>query len=160
MNQLKHSANLTAFLDTIAFAEGTFGRGDDGYNVLFGGKLFSDYSKHPNILTPFTDKSGKVNKSSAAGRYQLLHRYWVAYCKMLHRVDFGKETQDLIAIRQIYECNALGEVEAGNFAFACEKLKRIWASFPGAGYNQRELKYTVLRDFYLKRGGSISNVGK
>lgn len=160
MIPIKHSKNLTAFLDTIAFSEGTYGRGDDGYNVLFGGKLFSDYSKHPNIRTPFTDKTGKSNFSTAAGRYQLLYRYWVAYCKILHRVDFSKETQDLIAIRQIYECDALGEVEAGNFAFACEKVKRIWASFPGAGYNQHENSYTKLREFYISRGGSISNVGK
>ena len=37
--------NRKAFLDMIAHSEGTAGHGDDGYNVMVGGKLFDDYSK-------------------------------------------------------------------------------------------------------------------
>jgi muramidase (phage lysozyme) len=58
--------NLKAFLDTIATSEGTYGCGDDGYNVIVGGDLFDDYSKHPDVLVTL-NKAGL--KSTAAGRY-------------------------------------------------------------------------------------------
>ncbi|MNF05427.1 hypothetical protein D3C80_2051560 [compost metagenome] len=42
---------MIAFLDMLAWSEGTstIKASDDGYNVLVGGKLFSDYSKHPKV---------------------------------------------------------------------------------------------------------------
>ena len=43
---------------------------NNGYNTLFGGDQFSDFSDHPRILKEFTETNGKKNKTSAAGRYQ------------------------------------------------------------------------------------------
>lgn len=46
--------NVLAFLDMLAVSEGTDdGRqptNDDGYDVLVGGKLFTGYDDHPNVL--------------------------------------------------------------------------------------------------------------
>ncbi|MGL4887810.1 MAG: hypothetical protein ACRC4V_15995 [Aeromonas veronii] len=41
---------VAAFLDMLAYAEGTKGRGDDGYNKLVNpAGFFGDYSTHPNV---------------------------------------------------------------------------------------------------------------
>jgi hypothetical protein len=45
-------ANVRAFLDMIARAEGTAHLGDRGYNVLFGGRTFGSYADH---LRPAVD---------------------------------------------------------------------------------------------------------
>ena len=44
-----YAPNIVAFLSTIAVSEGTFGEGDNGYNVLAGGKLFEGYADHPRV---------------------------------------------------------------------------------------------------------------
>ena len=50
-----------------------------GYDVIVGGELFTDYSDHPRKLVTLNPKL----KSTGAGRYQLLSRWWDAYCKQL-----------------------------------------------------------------------------
>lgn len=47
MNLATTNKNVEAFLFTIRRAEGT--AGVNGYRTMFTGKLFDDYSKHPNI---------------------------------------------------------------------------------------------------------------
>ena len=56
------SPNVQAFLDMIAWCEGTIDIGDNGYNCLFGAtvsrpKVFTDYSDHPRIRTYETHKA-------------------------------------------------------------------------------------------------------
>ncbi len=147
--------NLKAFLDMLAYSEGTSRCGDqDGYNILVGSTpwhpiTFEDYSEHPNILNE------RCN-STAAGRYQLLYRYWAPYKKLLHLRDFGPESQDLIAIQQIIESRALAAIEAGLFDVAVSKCKHIWASLPGAGYGQHENNLGNLRLVYTQAGGRLT----
>ena len=50
-----------------------------GYDVIVGGELFTDYSDHPRKLVTLNPKL----KSTGAGRYQLLSRWWDAYRKQL-----------------------------------------------------------------------------
>ena len=47
-----------------------------GYDVIVG-ELFTDYSDHPRELVTLNPKL----KSTGAGRYQLLSRWWDAYRK-------------------------------------------------------------------------------
>ena len=72
-----------AFLDMLAWSEGTDnGRQktrNHGYDVIVGGELFTDYSDHPRKLVTLNPKL----KSTGAGRYQLLSRWWDAYRKRL-----------------------------------------------------------------------------
>ncbi|MGC7995735.1 lysozyme, partial [Salmonella enterica] len=75
--------------------------------------------------------------STAAGRYQLLARYFDAYKKQLNLPDFSPASQDAIALQQIKERGALADVDAGRFDIAVGKVRNIWASLPGAGYGQR-----------------------
>jgi len=146
------SKNLEAFLDTIAYAEGTYGRGDNGYNVLVGGTLFDSYADHPGKRIWI----GRWNIwSTAAGRYQILKRYYAAYKKILKLPDFSPASQDAIAIRMIKEQGALMDIERGKIRDAIRKCRNIWASFPGAGYGQREHSMDELLRFYVSAGGTI-----
>ena len=50
-----------------------------GYDVIVSGELFTDYSDHPRKLVTLNPKL----KSTGAGRYQLLSRWWDYFCKRL-----------------------------------------------------------------------------
>lgn len=145
--------NLNAFLDMISKSEGTLGKGDDGYNVIVGGSLFNSYADHPR-------KKVSIPKykifSTAAGRYQLLERYYDAYRKQLKLKDFSPESQDAIAIQQIKERLAYNDVILGRFEQAVYKVCNIWASLPGAGYGQRENSIDFLKTAYVKAGGKLA----
>lgn len=148
--------NVVAFLDMIAFSEGTDnGRqrtNDHGYDVLVGGSLFTGYSDHPRKLVTLNPKL----KSTAAGRYQLLSRYYDAYKKQLGLKDFSPLSQDLIAIQQIRERKALQLIQAGQFEQAVRQVRNIWASLPGAGYGQHEQKLDNLLAAYRRAGGTVA----
>ncbi|EPU0333441.1 lysozyme, partial [Enterobacter hormaechei] len=89
---MKISSNLQAFLDMLAWSEGTsrIKGSDNGYNVVVGGSLFTSYADHPRKLISLP-KLGI--KSTAAGRYQLLSRYYDAYKKQLGLKDFSPASQ-------------------------------------------------------------------
>lgn len=151
-------SNLTAFLSMIAVSEGTKGIGDDGYNVLVGSTkaqpvLFHSYADHPRIKV-------QVNRdlvSTAAGRYQILARYFDAYKIQLRLQDFGHDAQDIVATQMIRECDALYEIGTGNFDEAAYKCRSRWASLPGANYGQRENRIETLRAAYVQFGGSVTS---
>ena len=146
--QISH--NLQAFLDMIAHSEGTVKYGDkDGYNVIVGGILFDSYDDHPRKLVHIN----KTLYSTAAGRYQLLKRYYDAYKTSLGLKDFSPASQDAIAIQQIKECKALPDIEAGNFEHAVTLCAHIWASLPGAGYKQHENDMESLKQVFIACGG-------
>ena len=148
--------NEKAFLDMIAHSEigsALLAVSDDGYNVLVGSTpsnplLFTDYADHPNILNAATN-------STAAGRYQVLHRYWVYYEKLLGLPDFGHESQDAVAMQYLKECHALADINAGNFDSAVDLCAHIWASLPGAGYQQHENHMADLQAAYEAAGGTV-----
>jgi muramidase (phage lysozyme) len=146
------SPNLKAFLDMIAVSEGTAGKGNDGYNVIVGGNLFNSYDDHPRKLVWI--RPGLA--STAAGRYQLLKRYYDAYKKQLSLPNFSPLSQDLIAIQQIRERGALQDIEKGYISVAIDKVKNIWASLPGADYGQHENSLDKLITAYKDAGGTVA----
>lgn len=150
--------NLNAFLDTLAWSEGTskVKESDDGYKVLFGGGVFQFYTDHPRKISTFRETNGEMNWSTAAGRYQILERYWDVYKKQLHLQDFSPISQDDIAIELIKECNAMNLILLGNFDEAVEKCRSRWASLPGAGYKQHENKLEDLKRVYEQNGGTFA----
>jgi len=149
--------NRPAFLDMIAASEigpALLAKTDNGYRCLVGATVahpltFSSFAAHPNVLNKALD-------STAAGRYQLLHRYWVSYQKMLNLPDFGPLSQDRIALQQIRECNALADIDAGNFAHAVALCSRIWASLPGSPWRQHTNEIALLQGYYTAAGGVIA----
>lgn len=145
-----------AFLDMLAWSEGTDKPGqptkNHGYDVIVGGALFSDYSDHPRKLVTLNPKL----KSTAAGRYQLLSRWWDAYRKQLGLKDFSPASQDAVALQQIKERKALSDIDAGNIISAIQKCSNIWASLPGAGYGQHEHKLDDLIGKFKEAGGVVA----
>lgn len=147
------SRNLNAFLDMIAFSEGTIGLGDDGYNKLVNpAKFFESYDRHPDVLVQVR----KGLKSTGAGRYQHLSRHWEWYRDGIPLPDFGPESQDRWAIQLIRERKALSLIEAGRIPEAIKRCSNIWASFPGAGYKQPEHTLGNLLAKYQEFGGELT----
>lgn len=141
--------NVAAFLMTIRYAEGT--AGPDGYRMLFGGSLFDSYDGHPQIVI----KAGKY-RSSAAGAYQILKDTWFNVIQpALHLPDFSPASQDAGAIYLIRQKDAYDDVVSGRFAVAIEKVRKVWASLPGAGYNQPERSLDYLAEKFTSHGGVI-----
>lgn len=165
--------NQKAFLDTIAASEigpALLKVSDNGYNVIVGSTaarpyLFRDYGDHPRKLITMADKrgnpiilpDGKPLKSTAAGRYQVLARYFDAYKRMLKLPDFSPASQDAIALQMIKEQGALADIEAGRFAAAIGKCANIWASFPGAKYPGQHMNSLAnLQAAYELAGGVLA----
>jgi muramidase (phage lysozyme) len=150
-------ANVRAFLDTLAWCEGTAGKGEDGYNILVndGGadEFFHSYKDHPRVRVFL---KGPNVYSDAAGRYQILSRWWDQYKTRLHLLDFMPENQDRYAINLIKECKAYNLIVGGAITDAFTACRSRWASLPGAGYNQRERTMAECLAMFVKAGGTIS----
>ncbi len=149
--------NVVAFLGMLAWSEGTDNgkqpTKDHGYDVIVGGQLFNGYRDHPRV--PVYLPKLKI-ESTAAGRYQLLRRYYEAYKKTLGLKDFTPLSQDLIALQQIRERRALPLIQAGKIPEAIKAVGNIWASLPCAGYGQHEHKLSDLLAMYRKAGGAVA----
>jgi len=145
-----------AFLDALAVGDGTDnGRQQTrnrGYDVIVGGSLFTDYSKHPNQLVRLRPGLS----STAAGRYQLLSKYYGHYKDLLGLPDFSPESQDQIALQQISERRALADIDAGRIADAVKKCNTIWASLPGSPYGQRTESLDDFLGYFRKAGGKVA----
>lgn len=150
---MRPMTNRTAFLDMVAWAEGTAGHGDGGYNVVVGYTSFDDYSDHPRQMVEIKPHF----YSSAAGRYQLLARFFDPYKATLHLPDFGPEAQDAIALQQIRECHALADVDAGRLRDAIIRCNRIWASLPGLPYGQHTRTMEQCAKAFVGAGGVMAN---
>lgn len=143
------------FLDAIATCElgpALIAASDDGYNVLVGSypghvMLFHSYAAHPDVYNAETN-------STAAGRYQLLHRYYGYYAKKLGLIDFGPVAQDRIALEQMRERGALGLIRGGHIEEAVLAVNGIWASLPGSPYKQNPKTMEYFMAAFNKAGGN------
>jgi muramidase (phage lysozyme) len=150
-------ANRLAFLDMIAASEigpALLAETDNGYTVLVGSTpshpmTFPSYFTHPNILNVALD-------STAAGRYQVLHKYFIAYSALLKLPDFGPLSQDRIALQQIRESRALPYIDAGQFAQAVACCNHIWASLFDSPYQQHTNSLEYLQAAYVAAGGALA----
>lgn len=161
------AANLRAFLDMIAFAEGTAGEAENGYRTMFGYRSFDSYADHPRQAVQFTDRAGRKLWTSAAGRYQFMAvsplptggstkvNTWDVLKRELSLPDFSPVSQDAAATELIRQRGALNDVYAGRFDAAVRKVAPVWASLPGANHNQPERTLTALRTAYRDAGGTF-----
>ena len=147
---------VSAFLDLIAVSE--LGEGlltqetDYGYRVIVGSTvanpdLFTSYADHPRKAI---DIPRLHIYSTAAGRYQILARYFDAYKLQLGLRDFSPASQDKIAVQMITECKAIDLIEHGQIEAAITACSSRWASFPGNTYGQGEQKMSMLLSCYAK----------
>lgn len=145
--------NTKPFLDMLSKSEGTYGKGDNGYNIIVGGQTFESYDTHPDVKVWIA----RINDySTAAGRYQIIHPTFLRLCEKYGYSDFTPDTQDMMALHLISEASALDDVDEGRFNDAVVKCAHIWASLPGAGYGQHENALNNLRAAYQAAGGTIA----
>lgn len=142
------SSKRKALLDTIAYAEGTRGYSQDGYNVLYSYKTVSDCNRHPDKVI-----CSGAYCSSAAGRYQFLTKTWNG----LKLPNFRPENQTkgamtLISWRKgtVPEGRAMTATE---FANLMNKISYEWASLPPGRYGQPIKSMSALRSQYCKFAG-------
>ena len=98
-----------------------------GYDVIVGGELFTDYSDHPRKLVTLNPKN---SKSTGAGRYQLLSRWWDAYRKQLGLKRLS-EKSGRCGIAALKSVALLPMIDRGDIRQAIDRCSNIWASLPG-----------------------------
>ena len=130
--QYLNNPNVRKFLDVIASAEGV----KHGYNTIFGNERFNDLSKHPNVRKQFKQTDGKVNVTSAAGRYQFLKPTWDDASGRYGLRDFSPQSQDIAAIGLLIQNGSLPYILRGDYQTAIGKSGGTWASLPSSPYAQ------------------------
>ena len=150
---------VRAMLDTIAWAEGTIGRGMNGYNIGVG------YFKIPNWTTSYPNGCPRIkltfyNKKTHKVSFTLSKGYWGRY---QYGIDtwigvngsnkpFTKVNQDLTCAKHVKAL--LGAVVYDNLHLymsdingvykICEKLSKTWSSIPYGATNRSY--YTLKKD--------------
>lgn len=149
------------FLDTIAFAEGTAGAGQNGYDITVGFGRISGWNEtysgdHPKISLFIPG----IGNSNAAGRYQFLdsttNPVWKTYGKD-YKYTFDKKGQDLAGynlltikrkgkpfLKEAYDIAkqqiAKGDININNnraFLNLLDIMSYEWASLPDSNGNAR-----------------------
>lgn len=140
--ELVGGKNVTAFLDLLAWAEGTADGKNNGYGVIVTGldgpHEFDDYSDHPfaHGRAAIRFGHGPDDFSTASGRYQIMRHTWRDYLPILHLTDFSPLSQDLLAARLLHERGAIRFLQNSEVAAAIHACSNIWASLPGNNYGQ------------------------
>lgn len=141
-------AKHRALLDTIAFTEGTRGRGQNGYNVTFAYHYFSSCARHPNMRIC----SGGYC-STAAGRYQFLTTTWNG----LGLGAFGPANQDRGGMKLVARRGASvptgRAMTATEFANTMNRISYEWASLPPGRYGQPSYSMAATRREYCNLAG-------
>lgn len=163
-DEVRTDMNKAAFLMALRMGEGT--SGSAGYRTLMGGALFDSYAAHPALMgwrgTPLTDAMcagagfGPGCVSTAAGAYQINKPTWNRVNAKLGLGDFTPASQDAAAWELIREKGADADILAGRIAQAVSKVRKIWASLPGAGYGQHEVALSAFNSVYMQAGGTIA----
>lgn len=136
------------YLDVIAMAEGV----KHGYNTIFGNERFGNLNAHPNVRKQFKQTDGKVNYTTAAGRYQFLKPTWDGISRQYGLKDFSPQSQDIAAIGLLIQNGALPHILKGDYRTATQKSGRTWASLPSSPYAQPKRSQVEIDKFL---GGDI-----
>lgn len=146
LEKLLSNPNARKMLNMIADAEDV----KHGYNTIFGNERFSDLSAHPNVRKQFKQTDGRVNTTTAAGRYQFLKPTWDGLSRQYSLRDFSPRNQDIAALALMDQNGSLPYVLKGDFQTAVKKSGGTWASLPSSPYAQPKKTWEQLG---LKGGG-------
>ena len=147
--------------NVLQLGEGTSQYGQDKYNVLFGGGLFSDTSKHPDRVI-----DGGKYKSAAAGAYQFMPATWQRTKEALGLPDFGEASQEKARRYLMNERGVDPDSPVANKQEFAERLALLapeWASLPkldGSSYYGQPVKSVdALWEAYQKGSAPTNNSG-
>lgn len=144
------------WLDLIAYAEGTdSARRGGGYDVMFGGGRFQDFSRHPDVVV---STKGFPKGSAAAGRYQFMPGTYAGAQKALGLQGFGPQEQDLAAI-YLMKQRGVDPTKDPITPQTIAKLAPEWASLPTlqgkSFYGQPVKSLGELQGFLQKPSGGV-----
>lgn len=139
---------VKAFLDVISYAEGTLQA--DGYHMRYPNTFFTSFRDHPRtkLCGPFKDRE---LCSTAAGRYMILAKTWDKIAPQIGAYDFSPRNQDKAAFALIVERGALPHILHHRIKKAILALNKVWATFPGAPYDNPTKTMNELIKVYHER---------
>ena len=137
----------------ISFAEGT--SGEKGYTTMFGGRQFTDMSRHPN--SPMATSWG--TQSEAAGKYQFMKPTWDSASRAVGVTDFSPESQEKVG-RYLAEQRGLNIntqiTNIDEFRAQVDKIAPEWAGLPYSGKGRNGGGYGT--SYYGQGGKSIEEL--
>lgn len=119
---------VSSYMDVIAWCEGTY---PDGYNIMFTGATFSDFSDHPRQI-----QGGGGLSSDAAGRYQFLSTTWDSVAGSLGLTDFSPKSQNIAGWQLAKNRGVTPDDIVADPVAALKEAAQEWASLPGSPYGQ------------------------
>ena len=142
------SPNAQRWLNLISASEGTMrDDGKRGYNVMFGGGTFDDFTRHPDTVV-----DGGRLKSAAAGAYQFMPGTYSGVKQDLNLPDFSPSSQDQAALELIRRRGVDPDRDPPT-PQNVNKLSPEWASLPtlqGGSYypNQKSRDFQFVKDAF------------
>ena len=118
------SPNAQRWLNAISASEGTMRDGKRGYNIMFGGGTFDDYTRHPDTVI-----DGGRLKSAAAGAYQFMPGTYGTVKRDLKLPDFSPSSQDQAAL-ELMRRRGVDPDRDPLTPQNVNKLSPEWAAFP------------------------------
>lgn len=168
MNPTDPDRNVRAFLEAIAYAEGTANR-PDPYRVCYAySHTIKSFADHPTALKEWpgvvlTDEQcrgaglGAGCKSTAAGKYQITLTTWREVKPVLGLTDFTPASQDRAAIELLRRKGALDRIRRGDLVGAIAAARSTWASLPGANYAGQGMRSLgQVQTAFLNAGGALA----
>lgn len=146
---LSQNPNVRKMLDLISYTEHTQ---NNGYYTAFGGGRLSSLADHPRYKKHFRQTDGRMNTTSAAGRYQFLRGTWDGLARKYGFSDFSPRNQDLGAVALLIQRGAMPHLLKGDFAKAIAKSGAEWASLPTSPHPQPTKSWKQVNAFL---GGKI-----
>ena len=142
-----------ALHESIAYAEGTKGRQNDGYSITYAYRTFTTCTRHPNMRI-----TAGGYTSTAAGRYQYLYRTWGDVSRGANLRSFEPENQEKAAAWSIRHRGVTvptsTQLTRAQFSVAMRKLSLEWASLPGSPYGQpRRTEASLWAEYCEALGG-------
>lgn len=128
------------FLDVLAYAEGTLGISNNGYDVLVndspssGSRIILGWTENTDIQHGLNNWKVKVGNvfSTAAGRYQFIGSSWIQYNNN-NNAPMTKINQDKAALKYLKQL--LGSTysfkinDENDMKMVADKIKNVWSSF-------------------------------
>ena len=132
----------------IAYAEGTLGVFNNGYDVLVGYNKIVGWTPDTKIVHGGSAWYDSKNKSNAAGRYQFLYNTWLGGTKekqgpnlAMTKLNQDKRGLELINVK-IGSMDKTTLNNINNFKLATDQLAKTWASIPlsttGSSYYSKD----------------------
>ena len=149
LSQYLNNPNVRKMLDLISYTEHTQ---NNGYYTAFGGGRLSSLADHPRYQMQFRQTDGRMNTTSAAGRYQFLRKTWDGLARQYGFKDFSPQNQDLGAVALLIQRGAMPYLLKGDFANAIAKSGAEWASLPTSPHPQPTKSWKQVNAFL---GGKI-----